>query len=155
MAEYLIQEETLVGIADAIRSKEGNSTSEIPVADMSERIMALETKDASAPIWGHVVVSAKGDAAFNIPLPFSGDVTTIIGAGNQSTSLLNDTTLFFSVNNDTIARYWNEDDDKRTKVTITRSSPTVLKVPSRSDATPNASKYNFAVCQDPEGTKII
>ena len=40
MAEYLIQDTTLTGIADAIRSKTG-STESIPVANMSDLIMSI------------------------------------------------------------------------------------------------------------------
>lgn len=41
MAEYLIQSETLTGIADAIRNKEGSSAN-IPVLEMAEKILAIE-----------------------------------------------------------------------------------------------------------------
>lgn len=42
MAEYLIQDTTLTGIADAIREKEG-STDAILVASMAEKILGITT----------------------------------------------------------------------------------------------------------------
>lgn len=42
MAKYVIEDTTLTGIADAIRSKEG-TTAGIPVPDMSQRILEIQT----------------------------------------------------------------------------------------------------------------
>lgn len=48
MAKYVIEESTLTGIADAIRTKEGSSAV-IPVLDMKQRILEIETgTDTSA-----------------------------------------------------------------------------------------------------------
>lgn len=47
MSEYIIKGETLTGIADAIRSKDG-TTEPIPAGSMAERVMAMKVSDGSA-----------------------------------------------------------------------------------------------------------
>lgn len=66
MAEYLIQDTTLIGIADAIRSKKGSSAP-VPVASMKDEILALS-----------------GDTASTLPPPISGLNAT---GGNQTATI--------------------------------------------------------------------
>lgn len=121
--------------------------------DSAGNVITGEREIPSA-VWGHVTVSATADAAFNIPLPFSGDVTSIVGGAY----LLSGTyAVHLYVANEANARYWVNSDKKMSSVTMTRPSNTAVRVPARSTNFSGSTKaqYHFAVCQDPDGTKII
>lgn len=68
MAKYVIEDTTLVGIADAIREKEG-STAAIPVPGMKQRILDIISGS----------VSATDDGAGNVTLTITGNNTITVG----------------------------------------------------------------------------
>ena len=113
-------------------------------------------REIPSAVWGHVVVSSNVDSTFNIPLPFSGDVTSIIGSCHFTSGTFE---FLFGVNNETTGYYLNSSKSYKS-VSVTRKSNTALNVAARStgasgSASTTKTTFNFAVCQDPEGTTII
>ena len=79
MAEYLIQDSTLTGIADAIRAKEGTSAG-IPVTSLAQRIAALPSGgDGGGGDGSLETVSA------TITIYGNGSVVTVIYTGANGT----------------------------------------------------------------------
>lgn len=76
MAEYIIQEETLVGIADAIRSKTGES-GRVAVADMAEKISEIAVGGGGADAVYKVIVLDYDGSVLVEESHSEGDVYTI------------------------------------------------------------------------------
>lgn len=107
MPEYFIEDATLIGIADAIRKKEG-STDVISVADMANRIEAIENrgldtsdatatendiaKDATAYVNGELITgnvqTYSSQAGFSNRIPYISDDDLYLGLTTSTPYLL-------------------------------------------------------------------
>lgn len=100
MAEYLIQGDTLTGIADAIRSKAGTSGS-INVSNMASAISNIETGSGTNVTYGTKTVTSRSNV-FSFTCSFTPTKILIVGTGtsvgNDIFALAYDSSLNYEFN---------------------------------------------------------